>query len=133
MIFIFNKNSILLCLIASILGIVKCKVLITSSSKSFYLRQLIKLGIKVQSRSLLYLDMSLQNIKDISVIDGDWNKVSDSCVENLYKSVDVSNDLRIFFPNVKDLKKKLRLIKIRIKNKGMIFTNLLLDFSINNY
>ena len=110
MIFIFNKNSILLCLIASILGIVKCKVLITSSSKSFILRQLIKLGIKVQSRSLLYLDMSLQNIKDISVIDGDWNKVSDSCVENLYESVDVSKDLQVFFPNVKDLQKKLRLI-----------------------
>jgi uncharacterized protein (DUF2141 family) len=54
--------------------------------------------------------MSLQNIKDISVIDGDWNKVSDSCVENLYESVDVSKDLQVFFPNVKDLQKKLRLI-----------------------
>jgi len=110
MIFIFNKNSILLNLIASVLGIVKCKVLITSPSKSFFLKQLIKLDINIQSKSLLYLDMSSQNIKDISVIDGDWNKVSENCVENLYKSVDVSNDLRIFFPNVKDLKKKLRLI-----------------------
>ena len=110
MIFIFNKSSIFLYLIASILGIIKCKILITSSSKSFFLRQLIKLGIKIRIRSLLHLDMSLQNLKDISVIEGDLNKVSDSCVKNLYKNVDIPRDLHLFFPNIKDLQKKLRLI-----------------------
>ena len=110
MIFIFNKNSILIYLFAGLLSIIKCKILITSSSKSFFLKQLIKLGIKIKSRSLIYLDMSLQDLKDISVIDGDRNKISNSCVENLCESINAPKDLCLFFPNVKNLKKKLKLI-----------------------
>jgi hypothetical protein len=53
--------------------------------------------------------MNLQNIKDAALIDGDCNKVSDRCVENLYQSVDILNDLALFFPNIKDLQKKLKL------------------------
>lgn len=110
MIFIFNKNSILISLIARLLAVIKCKVLITSSSKSFFLRQLIKLDIKIADNLLLRLDMSSQFIKDIGLFDGDCNKVSESCVENLYKKLDIIKDLELFFPNVKDLQKKLRLI-----------------------
>ena len=110
MIFIFNKNTILLYLLANILGMIKCKVLITSSSKSFFLKQLIKLGVKLESSSLMYLDMSLQDLKDVGLIDGDKNKVLNNCVENLYKSINPPKNLHSFFPNVKNLPKKLKLI-----------------------
>jgi hypothetical protein len=54
--------------------------------------------------------MNLQNIKDAGVISGDWNKVSDRCVENLYQGVDIMKDLSLFFPNIKDLQRKLKLL-----------------------
>ena len=53
--------------------------------------------------------MSSQNIKDIGVADGDRNKVSDRCVENLYQNIDHTLDLYLFFHNIKDLQKKLKL------------------------
>ena len=109
MIFIFEKKSIFVCLFAVILELVNCKILITSPNQSYFLKQLVKLGFKIQDRSLLYLDMSLPNIKDYGVIDGDWNKVSDKCVENLCNNIDVSNDLHLFFPNIKDVQKKIKL------------------------
>lgn len=109
MILIFNKKSILICLISRILAFFNCKVLVTSPSESFFLKLLKKMGLKITCKSLLYLEMSLQNIKNIGVIDGDCNRVSDKCVENLYQSVDVLNDLDVFFPNIKDLQKKLKL------------------------
>ena len=109
MILIFNKKTILICQIASILSIFNCKVLIISPSKSYFLRQLEKLGLKIRCSSLLYMDMSSQNIKDLTLADGDRNKVSDKCVENLYQNIDNTKDLSLFFPNIKDLQKKLKL------------------------
>ena len=109
MIFIFKKKSILVCLAASILDLINCKVLIISPYESYFLKRLTKLGFKIKSKPLLYLDMSLANIKDYGMVDGDWNKISDKCVENLYDNIDISKDLQLFFPNIKDLQKKLKL------------------------
>jgi hypothetical protein len=53
--------------------------------------------------------MSSQNIKNLGVIDGDFNKISNKCVKNLYQNVDILENLESFFPNIKDLKKKLKL------------------------
>ena len=53
--------------------------------------------------------MTSQNIKDLTLADGDRNKVSDKCVENLYQNLDNKKDLSLFFPNIKDLQKKLKL------------------------
>lgn len=64
--------------------------------------------------------MSLPNIKDHGVIDGDLNKVSDSCAENLYKRIDSAKDLESFFPNIKYLEKKLKVFVYQHYNK--IFT-----------
>jgi hypothetical protein len=109
MILIFNKKSILICFISSILIFFNCKVLVTSQSESIFLRLLKKMGFKIRGKSLLYLEINLQNIKNAGLIDGDCNKVSDRCVEKLYQSVDILNDLALFFHNIKDLQKKLKL------------------------
>ena len=53
--------------------------------------------------------MSSQNIKNLGMIDGDFNKISNKCVKNLYQKVDILENLEFFFPNVKDLQKKLKL------------------------
>lgn len=110
MILIFKEKSIFSCLVAIILGFFNCKVLITSSSSSILLRKLNKIGFKIQCKSLLYTDMSKQKINDISVINGDKDKISNYCVNNLYKKVEHLNDLSTFFPNVKNIDKKIKLV-----------------------
>jgi len=109
MIFIFKKKSIFNCLVASIFGLINCKVLIISSGESYFLKKITRFGIKIQSKSLLYLDMSLANIEDFGIIDGDVKKFSDKHVANLCQDIDIFNDLSLFFPNVKNLQKKLKL------------------------
>lgn len=109
MILVFNKKSIFICLLANILNIFNCKILITSSTKSIFLRLLEKLGFKVQCNILLYLEMSSQNLKDLGLINGDWSQVSNKCVKNFYQSIDILEKLDLFFPNIKDLQKKLKI------------------------
>ena len=120
MLFIFKKKSILVCLVAKILDLIDSKVLIVSPDESYFFKTLTKLGIKLHCEPLLYLDMSLPNIKDHGVIDGDLNKDSDSCAENLYKRIDPAKDLESFFPNIKYLEKKLKVFVYQHYNK--IFT-----------
>ena len=97
MIVILNKKSIFICFIARILTFFNCKVGITSSSESIFFQLLKKLGFKIHCKSLLYLEMSSQNIKNLGMIDGDFNKISNKCVKNLYQKVDILENLEFFF------------------------------------
>jgi len=92
-----------------IFGIFNCRVLITSSSESFFLKQLAKLGFKLKFNQALYLDMSKQYIKNIGVINGDLEKISNKCVESFCQNINYSAYLNSFFPNIQNLQKKMKL------------------------
>ena len=109
MILIFKNKSVFNFIISPILSVFNCKVLIISSSKSFFFKQLEKLGFKFKFRHILYLYMSEQYIKNIGVIDGDIDKISNKCVENFCQNINYATCLNTFFPNIKNLQKKLKL------------------------
>ena len=110
MILIFKKKTIFICLFSYLLNLINCKVLITSPSKSYLITKLEKLGIKKKCNTLLYLDMSLPKITNLGEISGDYNKISNKCVEDLYNRIDFLEKFRFFFFNVNDLEKKLKII-----------------------
>ena len=62
MILVFKKKSIFSYLIATIINFENCRVLITSSSKSYFIKKLDKLGFKMQCKRLIYADMTEQNL-----------------------------------------------------------------------
>ena len=101
MIAIFDKKTIFSCIVAILFKGTNYKVLITSPSESFLLKLLKRLGFKVNIKSLIYLDMCLQNIKDTGLLDGDLNKISNKCVADLYEKIDKSKDLINFSPKSK--------------------------------
>jgi len=108
MILIFNEKSIFSCLVAIISSFINCKVLITSSDKSYFLKKLDRLGLNIECKRLLFLDMSKIKLNDLSIINGDGNKVSNYCAKNLYENLDYYIDFSKFFPNIKNLNEKLK-------------------------
>lgn len=109
MILIFKKKSIFSYLIATILNFANCRVLITSSSKSYFIKKLDKLGFKMQCERLIYADMTEQKFDDLSRVNGDANKISNFCVNKLYENVNHLKKLSKFFPNINNIDEKMKL------------------------
>jgi hypothetical protein len=110
MILVFKKKSVFNFIISIILSVFDCKVLVISSSKSFFFKQLGKLGFKFKFRQMFYLDMKEHYIKNSGVYDGDVDKISNKCVENFCQNTNYTNCLNSFFPNIDKLQKKLKLV-----------------------
>lgn len=109
MILIFDKKTIFSWLVAVIFKGINCKVLITSPSESYLITLLKRMGFKSKIKSLIYLDMCMHNIKDTGLADGDFDKISNRCVENLYEKIEIPKNIKKFFPNIRNLEKKLKL------------------------
>ena len=110
MILIFKKKTLFVYLISHFLNLTNCKILITSSSKSYLINKLEKFGIKKECQAFLYLDMSLLKITNLGKISGDYNKNSNKCVEDLYNKINYLKKLNFFFNNINDIKKKLKIV-----------------------
>ena len=109
MILVFKNKSVFNFIVSIMLSIFDCKILITNPSESFFFKHLKKLGFKLSFRQILYLDMSEHYIENIGDIDGDFEKISNKCVKIFCQNINHINYLNSFFPNIKNLQRKLKL------------------------
>ena len=89
--------------------IFKWKVLVTTNNKSYLFRKTEVFFSGLYSEDILYTHASMLDNIEIEAVDGDYEKISDKCVDNLYDNIYKLDSLHRFFPNIEDLSKKIKL------------------------
>ena len=89
--------------------IFKWKVLVTTNNKSYLFRKTEVFFSGLYSEDILYTHASMLDNIEIETVDGDYEKISDKCVDNLYDNIYKLDSLHRFFPNIEDLSKKIKL------------------------
>ena len=87
MIFLFRKTSIVVFFIAKMMRIFKWKVLVTTNNKSYLFRKTEVFFSGLYSEDILYTHASMLDNIEIETVDGDYEKISDKCVDNLYDNI----------------------------------------------
>ena len=120
MIFLFRKTSIVVFFIAKMMRIFKWKVLVTTNNKSYLFRKTEVFFSGLYSEDILYTHASMLDNIEIETVNGDYEKISDKCVDNLYDNIYKLDSLHRFFPNIEDLSKKIKLSVPANQSCGLI-------------
>ena len=85
------------------------KILVTTNNKSYLFRKSEMIFPGLGSENILYAYISILDNIDVEAVNGDYEKIADKCIDNLYENISELDSLHRFFPNVEDLSKKIRL------------------------
>ena len=100
--------------------IFKWKVLVTTNNKSYLFRKTEVFFSGLYSEDILYTHASMLDNIEIETVNGDYEKISDKCVDNLYDNIYKLDSLHRFFPNIEDLSKKIKLSVPANQSCGLI-------------
>ncbi len=132
MIFLFKKSSLSIFLLSKMVYIFGWKVIVITSQKSYFLRKISNTSFyDVFADKVQYAHFSaISDIKDAN--EGDYRKISDGCVEQLYQNIDKPNFLSDFYFNIEGLSKKIRILVIKYFDCGFYEQKLIIQWLENS-
>ncbi len=132
MIFLFKKSSLSIFLLSKMVYIFGWKVIVITSQKSYFLRKISNTSFyDVFADKVKYAHFSaISDIKDAN--EGDYRKISDGCVEQLYQNIDKPNFLSDFYFNIEGLSKKIRILVIKYFDCGFYEQKLIIQWLENS-